>query len=126
MRKRLGWVRRRLVTRWLRLVRWCHCVTNRHSPVDGTFSLWCATCGREWPRPRPCVSYSVWSSADGGSLTMCVDDVPNGPLRPDLSEPGMRRVKTFEADSWDVAMALYHEWMGWEPYKPMPDAKDSP
>lgn len=114
MRRRLGWLRRRLVTRWLRLARWCHCRRHGHRPADGTFSLWCGDCGAEWPRPRPCVPYTVWANADRTSLTLC----EGVKLRADLFEPGLRPVKRFEADSWDEAMTLYHEWMGWEPYKP--------
>ena len=30
-------------------------------------------------------------------------------------------VKVFDAESWNDAMSQYHEFKGWEPYKPMLD-----
>ena len=37
-------------------------------------------------------------------------------------EPDLQLLKVFEAPSWNDAMRQYHEWQGWEPYKPMLDA----
>ncbi len=36
-------------------------------------------------------------------------------------EPNIQLIKLFEAPSWNDAMRQYHEWQGWEPYKPMLD-----
>jgi hypothetical protein len=33
----------------------------------------------------------------------------------------MQLLKVFEAESWEDACRQYHEWQGWEPYKPMED-----
>jgi hypothetical protein len=36
-----------------------------------------------------------------------------------LVEDGATVVWTVEAASWVEAMSRYHEWRGWEPYRPM-------
>ena len=33
--------------------------------------------------------------------------------------PNAELLWAVEADTWDEAMSRYHEFMGWEPYKPM-------
>lgn len=35
---------------WSRILRFLHCLWFRHDAVDGSESLWCGSCGKEWPR----------------------------------------------------------------------------
>lgn len=58
-------------------------------------------------------TYSVWLDKLENSFT-----VVEGIKQPDF-ELNSVLVKTFEAESWNDAMAQYHAWQGWEPYKPM-------
>jgi hypothetical protein len=66
------------------------------------------------------VKYSAWGK-DGTDFIV----VP-GTDRPKPGTPGMHLLKVFEADSWDEAMRLYHEWQGGGPYKPFPDDLTEP
>jgi hypothetical protein len=59
------------------------------------------------------VRYTVWGK-DGVEFTVVEGEQP-----PAWDTPGMQLLKVFEAESWDHAMQQYHEWQGWEPYKPM-------
>lgn len=36
-----------------------------------------------------------------------------------LLEPGAKLIRTFDAATYEEACALKHEFLGWEPYKPM-------
>jgi hypothetical protein len=66
------------------------------------------------------VQYSAWG-ADGGEFTFIPGTDP-----PKHDAVGIRLLKVFEAESWDDAMRQYHEWQGWEPYLPLPDAPAEP
>ncbi len=61
--------------------------------------------------------YSAWGTEDGSEFTF-IDGIE---MRPDLvvNSPPHVLLKVFEADSYNDAMRQYHEWQGWEPYKPM-------
>jgi hypothetical protein len=62
------------------------------------------------------MTYSAWG-VDG-----CADTFIEGTVLPDgmrKDDPGAYLIATFEADSWEEAMRQYHEWQGWEPYKPL-------
>lgn len=36
-----------------------------------------------------------------------------------ILKPGVKKLWEVEADTWEEACTKYHEYMGWEPYKPM-------
>jgi hypothetical protein len=57
-------------------------------------------------------TYSLWSKDKGDELTFI-----KGVSHPEIE--GHKLLKTFEAISYNDAMRQYHEFMGWEPYKPM-------
>lgn len=58
------------------------------------------------------MTYTVWG--DGGSeFTLAEGEQP-----PAGDTPGLHHLKTFEASSWEDAARQYHEWQGWEPYRP--------
>jgi hypothetical protein len=63
--------------------------------------------------------YSAWG-VDGVASTLIEGD--QLPAWQRQMEPELQLIKVFEAPSWDEAMRQYHDWQGWEPYKPMPDA----
>lgn len=61
--------------------------------------------------------YSAWGTEDGSEFTFVEGlDLPEALA---VSSPPQVRLKIFEADSYNDAMRQYHEWQGWEPYKPM-------
>jgi len=63
--------------------------------------------------------YTVWSSKDGGEITMVSGEerpkFADGSLQPDC-EVLLWRI---EAATFEEASAIHHLRMGWEPYKPM-------
>lgn len=66
------------------------------------------------------VKYSVWGK-DGEEFTFVPGTDP-----PKCGSPGVQLLKVIEAESWDEACRRYHEWQGWEPYKPFPDDPTGP
>ncbi len=67
------------------------------------------------------MKFSAWATEDeSGWVVIEGTDLS---ARPDLThnqEPQFIK-QVFEAESWNDAMTQYHEWQGWEPYKPMPE-----
>ena len=63
--------------------------------------------------------YSAWG-VDGVANTLIAG--MQLPAHDRNVEPNIQLIKLFEAASWNDAMRQYHEWQGWEPYKPMLDA----
>ena len=61
--------------------------------------------------------FTAWG-AEGVSTLIVGEILPEFEL---VSTPGLSLLKRFEAKSWNDAMRQYHEWHGWEPYKPMLD-----
>lgn len=59
------------------------------------------------------MKYTAWGK-DGEEFTFV-----EGEELPSYDTPGIQLLKVFEAESWDDACRQYHEWQGWEPYKPM-------
>ncbi|WP_415648666.1 hypothetical protein [Stackebrandtia soli] len=58
--------------------------------------------------------YELWESEDG-ELTLSPEGVPPpAPLDADATP-----LHVFEADTWERAMAQYHDHMGWGPYRPV-------
>ncbi len=67
--------------------------------------------------------HEVWRSKDSDAFSIankCADE-----LRAKM-EPEAELIHVIYASSWNEAMALYHEWRGWAPYKPMVGAPDPP
>jgi hypothetical protein len=62
------------------------------------------------------VKYTVWGKLDADGIEFTVVE---GHQPPASDTPGMQLLKEIEAESWDDAMRQYHEWQGWEPYKPI-------
>lgn len=63
--------------------------------------------------------FTAWSNRDGTKFALC-----RGPGPPRLADgtadPGAEvALYTFEADSYNGAMAEYYRRQGWEPYRPM-------
>ena len=58
------------------------------------------------------MKWSAWDDGDGGTRFQPGEAI---------LEPGSRILMVFDAPSWNAAMQQYHEWQGWEPYKPMLD-----
>lgn len=61
--------------------------------------------------------FTAWG-AEGVSTLIVGETLPESEL---VSSPGMTLLKRFEAKSWNDVMRQYHEWQGWDPYKPMLD-----
>ena len=59
------------------------------------------------------MKYTAWGK-DGVEFTLI-----KGDQLPAWDTRGMQLLKVFEAESWEDACRQYHEWQGWEPYKPM-------
>lgn len=62
--------------------------------------------------------YEHWTGGDVGSTF-----IPADHEQKDFLTRGSVKAWEVEANSWDEAMALYHEHMGWEPYVPW-DSQD--
>lgn len=69
------------------------------------------------------MKYALWHSRDGNSdiyTLLAVDETHDGAKNAAL-EPGAKIIRTFEADTWEKARRQQHEYLGWEPYKPIED-----
>ena len=64
--------------------------------------------------------YSAWG-VDGVATTFIEGDQLSLPQR--QMQPDQQLIKRFDARSSNDGMRQYHEWQGWEPYKPMLDAE---
>lgn len=58
------------------------------------------------------MKYSCWGDGEG-EFTFT-----EGVELPAHDTPGLKLLKVFEADSWEDACRQYHEWQGWDEYKP--------
>lgn len=75
-------------------------------------------------------TFTVWQSppglTSGDSVTLVAGtDPPRGVNGREL-EPGAVLIHRFKAASPDEAMAKFHEFMGYEPYRPMVDGQGRP
>lgn len=68
------------------------------------------------------MTYTVWRD-DSSDLFLPGTDLPACHRH---TSPGLAAVHTIEARSHNEAMRKYHEWQGWEPYKPMLAADGRP
>ncbi len=66
------------------------------------------------------MKYSVWVGDEGREFTFVPGESLPEQLRERTPTPQLRKV--FDAANWNDAMRQYHEWRGWEPYRPMSDA----
>ena len=60
------------------------------------------------------MKYELWKDSDGYSFF----PQDNASMR-SLLGPGAVLIWTVEADSWEEAQTMRHEFLGWEPYEPM-------
>jgi len=66
------------------------------------------------------MEYELWQSREGNVEVHTL--LPSGTrLSPPLLEPDARVIWKFEAENWEDARRKQHEFLGWEPYKPMTD-----
>ena len=66
------------------------------------------------------MKYGLWKHMDQGvSLTFTGFDAYEEYVRQGAIEPDAELIWTVEAESWNEACTRYHEFMGYEPYKPM-------
>ncbi len=63
--------------------------------------------------------YELWCGPDQLSLTFVEAGAVETHKQEGILEPGAERIWSVDADSWNEANALYHAFMGWEPYQPM-------
>ena len=67
------------------------------------------------------MKYELWHSHDRGSDVYTL--LPAGAQREQtLLEPNAKVIWTIDAESWNEACQKQHEFLGWEPYKPMPES----
>jgi len=65
------------------------------------------------------MKYELWRY-EGNAIALSFFPVDENYNRQrQLLEPGAEMIWAVEADTYNEAMARYHEFMGWEPYKPM-------
>lgn len=62
--------------------------------------------------------YELWHSASEGCYTFFPAN-----QRPDDLEDDACFVWSVEAANWDEAQTAKHQFLGWEPYLPMPDSE---
>ena len=67
------------------------------------------------------MKYELWHSRDDGSDVYTLLPVDLAHDR-SLLEPEARMIWSVEAATWEDACRRQHEFLGWEPYKPMPDS----
>ncbi len=65
--------------------------------------------------------YELWHSASEGSHTFFPADQRPADLAADA-----RLTWAVDAATWEEAQAAKHEFLGWEPYRPMDPDSDSP
>lgn len=65
--------------------------------------------------------YELWHSASDGCHTF----FPANQIPGDLPDDA-RLIWTVEADTWEAAQAAKHDFLGWEPYRPMDDSIPTP
>lgn len=65
------------------------------------------------------MKYELWGTPDRTSLTFTGSDAIDEHKRQGAIEPEAEFIWAVDADTWNEAATLYHEHMGWEPYKPM-------
>lgn len=63
--------------------------------------------------------YELWGTPDRTSLTFTGAEAISNYKRQGAVEPDAKLIWTVDADSYNEASTLYHEYMGWEPYRPM-------
>ena len=65
--------------------------------------------------------YELWGTPDRTSLVFTGADAIDGYKRQGAIEPDAELIWGVDADSWKEASTLYHQYMGWELYKPVDD-----
>ena len=67
------------------------------------------------------MKYELWHSREGSSdiYTLLATGEPRQAIKDVAFEADAKIIRTFEADTWEEACRQQHEYLGWEPYKPM-------
>lgn len=60
-----------------------------------------------WLRSDPDSDVDEWTGSPGTDY-------------PKHEKPGMTCMVVIEGETYEEVMTKYHEWQGWEPYKPFP------
>jgi hypothetical protein len=63
------------------------------------------------------MSYELWHSTSEGCYTF----FPANQRPPDLPADA-RHIWSIEAATWEEAQTAKHQFLGWEPYRPIPDS----
>lgn len=63
--------------------------------------------------------YELWGTPDRTSLSFTEANAVEVHKQQGAIEPEAEFIWSVDAESDNEAMTLYHEYMGWEPYKPM-------
>jgi len=66
------------------------------------------------------IKYELWYSDNECSYTLCIA----GQAANCFFESDAELQRTFEALSFEDAMCQMHEFLGWEPYKPLVDGTE--
>ena len=68
------------------------------------------------------MTYELWQSQDENVASQAFVAVDQNYLKhPEISDGQHQLIWSVDADSYNDAMTRYHEFMDWEPYKPMVD-----
>ncbi len=65
------------------------------------------------------MKYELWATPDRTSLTFIAADTIELYREQGAVETDAECIWSVEADTYNEAATAYHEYMGWEPYKPM-------
>jgi len=64
--------------------------------------------------------YELWHSESEGGHTFF-----SSHQRPGALEEDARLIWTTEAATWEEAQTAKHKFLGWEPYRPMPESEST-
>jgi len=67
--------------------------------------------------------HEVWRNPDDESFEFAIASQRADEVRGAIA-PKSELLHVIYAASWEEAMTAYHEWQGWEPYKPIPGVTD--
>ena len=62
------------------------------------------------------MKWELWHSIEGQCYSMFPEDTP---AEKRILEPDAELIHVIEADTYNEAAKQKHEYLGWEPYKPM-------
>jgi hypothetical protein len=70
------------------------------------------------------MKYELWHSREGSSdiYTLHAADKPRESVKGVALESDAKLIRIFDANTWEDACRQQHEFLGWEPYKPMQES----